>query len=106
VIAIEAHLIEKQYWTPCPSAKPRWIFVSCWNEQWRETQFYRYTRRYPDEWIEWTEANPALARLLWPKVLSILRRGITGGYAAHVMFLARQSSTVEEFRDYVANLAR
>jgi hypothetical protein len=101
---LPAYLVTKGHWLPIETDRPQWILVYHWNDQWRDgfTELHRYLR-YSDEWIQWTEANPQLANVLWPNVLSILRGGITDGYAAHLMFLARESSTVDEFRDHVNN---
>jgi len=97
------YLADEGYWSPIETNDPSWYPMFHWNEQWRdgESGIYRYMNRYHDDWIDWTEENPTLAAVVWPKVLSILRRGITGGCAEHLMFLGRQSQSVEEFREYV-----
>jgi hypothetical protein len=93
-----AYLVAQGYWVPIQTEEPNWIAVFKWNTQWRdgEMQLYRYMNQ-PSEWIEWTEANPTVARVMWPKVLSILRRGITAGYAEDIMRKAKQSSSLKEF---------
>lgn len=100
-----AYLVAEGYWQPVQTDEPRWILMFHWNNQWHDgqTQLYHYMSKHPNEWIEWTEANRSLAAVLWPMVLSILRREISGEYTEEVMNLARMSSSVDEFRNYINN---
>jgi len=101
---LAAYLVTEGYWLPIETDEPRWVLMKHWNNQWHDgdTTLHRYMRN-SHEWIKWTEANPELARVLWPNVLSTLR-GTRGGHAAaYVMLHARESSTVDEFRNRVSN---
>ena len=94
-------LVANGYWSRVEPETPRWIVTYHDNEQWRVARHPLFG--HPYRWIEWTEKNPDLARVMWPRVLSLFRRGIAGGYPDHLAFLASQSATVDEFRDYVNN---
>lgn len=94
------YLVEKSYWEPVETDQPTWVLMFHWNNRWRdgESVLYRYMTYTPDFWIEWSEANPELAQVLWPKVLEIIRNGQMDGSAEWVMNLAQQSSSVDEFQ--------
>lgn len=68
-------LITKEYWRPVQMEQPRWQVTFRWNQQWRDgqSQTYRELAWRGNEWIEWSEANPEIAKRVWPAVLSALR---------------------------------
>lgn len=94
------YLVAKGYWSPRETDEPRWILLFHWNDAWRDgdTQWYRDVNR-SNEWIEWTEKHPDIARVLWPAVLSFLRSDEGSRYVTHVMFQAKISSSEAEFRE-------
>jgi len=99
------YLIEKGHWSPQQVAKPRWIWMFHWNYRWHGG----YSRldkelHWKRGWIEWSEANPALAKVVWPSVLSLLREeGDDGSSRAVVMLdVARSAKDVAEFERKLA----
>jgi hypothetical protein len=97
------HLVTKGYWAPSGAAEPRWIVTGHFSPQWKDGQSWLHRVLYWDDeqWIAWTEANPQLARLVWPQVLASLRRQNTESEAIELLFLAKHAPSMEQFRDDV-----
>ncbi len=100
--------LEKEgYWTKSGHTPARWVTTSHWNQQWNDGygEMHRAFYRDTPALIEWTQAHPEIAEVLWPLVLETLRDEQTqyGGYAGHLIFIARHSETLDEFRSFVNN---
>ena len=97
--------LEKEgYWAPSESSEPCWIQTYRWNQQWRDGQssLHRELGWNGKEWIEWTRANPDLARLLWADVIALLRgSAIDKDHAALRLMTVRMlsSMSVDEYRE-------
>ncbi len=101
-------LITKGYWTTRSSDKPRWLFMFRWNEQWRDGQseLHREMTSYRGkEWIEWSDAHPEIAAVLWPRVLGDLRSDVNNpqSRAVELMRMARASETIEQYEELIGN---
>ena len=97
------YLITEGLWTPMRTDHPRWELVNHWNEQWRDghADLHKEFGWNSEHWIEWTKANPEIAEIMWPEMLTILRRDAFD--AVQIMYSAEHAKTVEEYR---ANLER
>jgi hypothetical protein len=97
-------LIDKGYWTPKYPNNPRWIWIYDWNKA--HSLGYgplaRQLSRNREFWMEWTDNNPAFAKVLWPKVLSQLRSGKDSGYVGEMIRCAQSAESLEAFEQLVA----
>jgi hypothetical protein len=99
------YLIEKGFWQPRQVAEPRWIEMSHINHRWRGgINPLHKELTWKRGWIEWIEANPTLAKALWPRVLTILRENTDAPSwrAVVVMSVARSAKNVGEFERLLA----
>jgi hypothetical protein len=71
------YLVAKGYWSPRATQSPRWVSTFHWNDQWRDgvAPFHKDLGWRGEDWIKWSEAHPAIAADLWPRVLKIMRDG-------------------------------
>jgi hypothetical protein len=97
------HLVKNGYWTPSGAAKPRWIVTAHFSEQWKDGQSSLHYPLYwrNEKWIAWTDANPELARLVWPLFLESLRREESPSGAIELLWLAERAMSVDELRQLV-----
>ena len=95
------YLVSHGFWAPVATPEPRWILLNHWNVQWRDGHSTLYKYLKSQEWIEWTESHPDVAKVLWPNVLSLLRDSSYTWEVEHVMYLARGASTEAEWRELV-----
>lgn len=68
-------LVDNDYVQPIPTDEPRWIALGLFSQQWRDGQgqlMYVFQWRQ-EAIIEWCQADPARARLLWSTVFPLLR---------------------------------
>ena len=94
-------LVVRGFWSKSDVSPSRLICISRTNKQWwdGESRFYRELAWRGEDWIQWTEENDALAKVVWPRVLSELRKpGVTNtGGAQRILTAARSARTVEQF---------
>jgi hypothetical protein len=102
-------LIAQGFWSKSDASDPRWLSTFQWNQQWKDgqSQFHRELGWRGDAWVEWSKANPDMARALWPKVLSALRQpGVEDIDAAtNLMHAAQYARTVDDFNRMADELA-
>lgn len=99
-----SYLIEHGYWTPRPLTKPLMPLYR-WNRQWKDghTDIVRQFSWKSDDWIEWTQQNEAMADVLWPNVLTLLRSDDDDREfrVSELMQYAWFSSNLEEFEEQI-----
>jgi hypothetical protein len=104
--ALAEYLIGKGHWSPVTAQEPRWIETFHWNDQWRDGQsvLHKEFAWRAQDWIDWSETNPALAAVLWPRVLAALRSEDPERRhrATDMMFLARGAKDAPEFERTLA----
>jgi hypothetical protein len=101
--------VAEGYWSASNTPEPRWLPTFQWNQQWRDgqSQFHRELGRRGEQWIEWSKRHPDLARALWPRVLTALRRTDDGGmFQAEILLRAAQvAPTVSAFEQMAEEIA-
>ena len=104
------YLVAQGLWSKSDVREPRWLFTFQWNQQWRDgqSQLQRELAWRGKEWVQWSEDNPELAKILWPRVLSALRKpGTTGTHDAEILlFTARGARSVEELEGWLSELSK
>jgi hypothetical protein len=97
------HLVKNGYWAPSNAAKPRWIVTAHFSDQWKGGQSWLHRPLYWDNerWIAWTEANPEMARLVWPQFLASLRREDPPSGAYELLLVARYAKSVDDLHRLV-----
>ena len=102
-------LIAQGFWSKSDAWDPRWLPTFQWNEQWKDgqSQFHRELGWRGEAWVQWSKDNPEMAKALWPRVLTALRRpGVTHtADASDLMFTAQYARSVEEFEKLADELA-
>ncbi len=102
-------LIAQGFWSKSGASEPRWLSTFQWNQQWKDgqSQFHRELGWRGEAWVQWSKDNPQMAKALWPKVLTVLRRpGVTStADASDLMFTAQHARSVEEFENLADELA-
>lgn len=106
---IVAHLVSSGYWTPSTQRNNvRWIETSRWRPGVRDgTSRFEYEMiGQCEQWIQWTDANPVLAAVLWPRLLDSLRRSPAPGLSAlgGALMVARSAQSVDELRPQLDEL--
>lgn len=95
-------LVTNGYWSAAKSAEPCWMETFRWNRQWRdgESTLYRELVWHGDQWIQWTKDHPDLAKLMWPRLLEVLRgsHNTAASSPEAVLFGAQSSSTPAEYK--------
>jgi hypothetical protein len=103
------YLVARGFWSASDRPAPRWLPTFRWNAQWKggHSTFHYEMGRRGDDWVAWSDANPATAAALWPMVLAALRSpGVTGTRdASDLMLAARLAKSVEEFEKQAHQLA-
>lgn len=79
------------------------VTIARFNGLWRDghTMLYREIVRDRVQWNQWTDANPELARVVWPRVAAEVREGQIG-VAANTLFHAKSSQDVAAFERSIA----
>lgn len=94
------YLISKGYWTPLDVDEPRWMSVFHWNRQWKggTGDIPRFLGWRGQRWIDWSEADPEAAKVMWPRVLDVLRSedGNAMSRFAELMWEAERCSNLGE----------
>jgi hypothetical protein len=101
--ALTDHLVRLGYWSPSDSPRQRWIVTGSFSSQWKggASWLHRILFWQDEKWIAWTDANPDLARVVWPAFLASLRREKSQGESIELLFVAERAASVEEFRQSV-----
>lgn len=99
---------------PSNSDSIRWDVITGWRA-WERLSFggrakgfwYRCSCRSDDamnEWIDWSKRHPDLANRLWPKVIELIQRGDSRGYAlaGDLMYTVDESESAGEFEERFA----
>ena len=104
--ALVEHLRDNGYWTPSGTPESQWIVttqstpsVERQDPSWLHKILY--WKGYQDKWIAWTKDNPELARIVWPEFLASLRRHKSDREAIVLLYLARDATSIEGFRNAV-----
>jgi hypothetical protein len=86
------------------TSPPRWHFVH--GDKWRTRGWigdakpaYRLFRN--EDWLQWTDQNPDLAKKLWPKIIHMLRQERYGPVTVALMF-ARDAKTIQDIDHAIA----
>lgn len=69
-------LVEYGYWQPISAHTVEdWILINHWNYQWNDghNDFVKLLLWRQENWINWTDRNPELARLFWGKIQELMR---------------------------------
>ena len=100
-VTLVDYLIGKGHWTKANSNRRRWITTAHFNKQWHDGQLPLHRELYwhGEKWIDWSEANPELAKVVWPRLLAALRDNRTEHFAVELLYLAENAKTVGEFEE-------
>jgi hypothetical protein len=98
-----AYLVTNGHWVPTDTSNPRWIVTGHFSDDWKDGQseLHRVLYWQDEQWIAWTEANPELARFVWPRFLDAVRQSESDGEPFALLFLAKRAGSVEELQQLV-----
>jgi hypothetical protein len=102
------YLVANGYWAPRNASRPRWIVTghSSPDRIGGLSWLHRILHRKDEKWIAWTEANPELARFVWPRFLESMRKQRTQNEAIALLLLAERAESVEELQQLVKKSER
>jgi hypothetical protein len=100
------YLVSHGYWSSREVAEPEWIGVYHANLLWRDgwTTMYHDVYCRPETWVKWTEENPELATIVWPRVLELFRE--QAGEDSYVVELLRQAQQSVSRREFERRMAQ